>query len=160
MLLRIDQLASHVSAHAGVSTPLADYALRGVVAGIGSYLPAQSRQLIADELPQPLKIALESAVGSRRPIEERVQVTGLTPSQTRELVASVCKVLAEELSREANQLLINVLPPGVAALFVPSAPAIKHVSTVHRQGFSVAEPNPHSEIKLSSGRRRGIDEPN
>ena len=71
MLLRIDQLASHVAAHAGVSTPLADYALRAVVAGIGSYLPAESRQLIADELPQPLKIALESAVKDRRPIEER-----------------------------------------------------------------------------------------
>lgn len=160
MLLRIDQLASHVAAHAGVSTPLADYALRAVMAGIGSYLSAPFRQLIADELPQPLAIALESAVNDRRPIEDRVQLVGLTPSQTRELVASVCKVLAEELSTDANQLLINVLPPGIAALFVPSSPSIDHVSTIHRQGFSVAEPNPHSEIKLSSGRRRGIDKPN
>jgi len=158
MLLRIDQLASHVAAHSGVSMPLADYALRAVVAGIGSYLSAPTRQLIADELPQPLAIALESAVDDRRPIEERVQLTGLTASQTHELVASVCKVLAEELSTEANQLLINVLPPGVAALLVPSAPAIDHVSTIHRQGFSVAEPNPHGEIKLSSGHRRGVDD--
>lgn len=160
MLLRIDQLASHVAAHAGVSTPLADFALRAVVAGIGAYLSPDARHLIADELPAPLAIALESAVKDRRPIEDRLQLTGLTPSQTRELVASVCKVLAEELSKEANLMLLNTLPPGVAALFVPSAPEIDHVSTLHRQGFSVAEPNPHSEIKLSSGRRRGIDKPN
>ena len=158
MLLRIEQLASHVAAHAGVSTPLADYALRAVVGGIGGSLSPAFRQLIADELPEQLAALLESA--DRRPFEERVQLAGLSPGQRRELIASVCKVLAEELSEEAVRALTASLPASVAKLFVPSAPALEHPHTIHRQTNSVAEPNPHADIKLSSARRRVIDEPN
>jgi uncharacterized protein (DUF2267 family) len=162
MLLRIDQLASHVAAHAGVSPPVADYALRAVVRGLGGYLSPAFRQLIAEELPSPLANMLEVAAGSERTsFEERVQLAGLSPSQRRELIASVCKVLAEELSDEAIRALTASLPANVARLFVPSAPAIDHPQPINRQANSVAEPNPHADIKLSSGRRRGIsDEPN
>jgi uncharacterized protein (DUF2267 family) len=161
MLLRIDQLASHVAAHAGVSPPLADYVLRAVVAGFGGYLSPANRQLIADELPVPLSAALRSASDDRRPIEDRVQLAGMSQAQTRELIASVCKVLAEELSDEALAALRASLPASVASLFVPSAPEVEHIaSPLHRQGSSVAEPNPHGEIKLSSGKRRQVDEPN
>ena len=160
MLLRIDQLASHVAAHAGVSTPLADYALRAVLTGIGGYLSPPFRQLIAEELPPALGSALESA-RDRRPIEDRVQLNGMSPGRTRELVASVCKVLAEELSDDAVRALCASLPPATAVLFVPSAPAIEHhASQIHRHTGSVAEPNPHGDYKLSSGRRRGVDKPN
>ncbi|HEY5924510.1 MAG TPA: DUF2267 domain-containing protein [Kofleriaceae bacterium] len=160
MLLRIDQLASHVAAHAGVSTPLADYALRAVLAGIGGYLSPAFRQLIAEELPPALGTALQSANGERRPLEDRVQLTGMSQSQTRELIASVCKVLAEELSEEAIRALCTSLPPATAVLFVPSAPAVEPPSTLHRQTHSVAEPNPRGEFKLSSAKRRTFDEPN
>ena len=161
MLLRIDQLASHVAAHAGVSTPLADYALRAVLTSIGGYLSPAFRQLIAEELPPALGSALESSTGDRRPIEDRVHLTGMSQSQTRELIASVCKVLAEELSEEAVRALCTSLPPATAVLFVPSAPAIEHTpSPVHRQSSSVAEPNPHGDFKLSSAKRRTFDEPN
>jgi uncharacterized protein (DUF2267 family) len=160
MLLRIEQLASHVAAHAGVSTPLADYALRAVVGGIGGYLSPPFRQLIAEELPPELVRVLEAAAGQRKPFEERVQLAGLSPAQRRELIASVCKVLAEELSDDALRAMTSSLPPAVAKLFVPSAPALDHPHTIHRQANSVADPNPHADIKLSSGRRRAIDEPN
>jgi len=161
MLLRIEQLASHVAAHAGVSTPLADYALRAVLTGIGGYLSPAFRQLIAEELPPALGIALEAAAGDRRPIEDRVRLSGMSPGRTRELIASVCKVLAEELSEQAVRALCASLPPAIATLFVPSAPAIEHhASPLHRQASSIAEPNPHGDFKLSSGRRRGLDKPN
>jgi uncharacterized protein (DUF2267 family) len=160
MLLRIDQLASHVAAHAGVSTPVADYALRAVLRGIGGYLSPSFRQLIADELPAPLAKMVEHGADERTPFEERVQLAGLSPVQRRELIASVCKVLAEELSLEAVRALTAALPQQLAKLFVPSAPAIDQPHTIHRQANSVAEPNPHAEIKLSSGRRRVVDEPN
>lgn len=154
MLLRIDQLASHVSAHAGVSAPLAEHALRAVVTGIGAYLSPASRQLVAEELTPPLATALGSASGDRRPLEDRLQVTGLVPGRIRELLASVCRVLAEELSDDAVRAVTSALPPHVATLFVPSSPDVPHPSPAYRQPSSVAEPNPHGEDKLSSARGR------
>lgn len=108
-----------------------------------------------------LASALESEPGERRPLEDRVQLTGMTPGRARELVASVCRVLAEELSKEAVGALRSSLPQRIADWFAPPAPAIEHhASSIHRQSNSVAEPNPHGDIKLSSGRRRAIDKPN
>lgn len=161
MQLPIDQLASHIAAHAGVSTPLADYALRAVITGIGGHLSPAFRQLIAEELPPPLASALHAAANDRKPIEDRVQLTGMGPGRKHELIASVCKVLAEELSDDAVRALCASLPAATAVLFVPSSPAIEHhASRFHRHASSVAEPNPHGDIKLSSGRRRGLDPPN
>jgi uncharacterized protein (DUF2267 family) len=151
MLLSTDQLASHVAAHAGVSPALAEHALRGVITGIGGYLSPASRQLVAEELPPPLASALGSAIGDQRPIEDRVQIAGLTPGRTRELIASVCRVLAEELSDDAVRALTAALPGDIATLFVPSSPEVLHPSPAYRQPGSVAEPNPHGEGKLSSG---------
>ena len=159
MLLRTEQLASHVAAHAGVSAPLAEYALRAVIAGIGGYLSPAFRQLVAEELPESLASALSSALNDKRPIEDRVQLTGMTPGRTRELIASVCRVLAEELSKEALRALTSSLPAPIATLFVPSSPEVEHASTLHRQSSSVAEPNPHGDIKLSSSRGR-LSDPN
>ena len=150
MQVRIEVLAKQVAARAGVSTPLADYALRAVVAGIGGYLSPHSRQLVSEELPEQLAIALASATSDRRSIHERVALTGMTPSQTHELLASVCRVLADELSDEAINLLIGCLPPAVGAMLVPSSPTLPHADTRHRQASSIAEPNPHGESKLSS----------
>ena len=160
MLLRIDQLASHVAAHAGVSTPLADYALRAVLAGIGGFLSPAFRQLVSEELPPALGTALSSAIGDRRPIEERLQLAGMSPGQTRELIASVCRVLAEELSDEAVGALRASLPASIALLFVPASTDLLHETTIHRQADSVADTNPHGDIKLSSSRGRVRSEPN
>jgi uncharacterized protein (DUF2267 family) len=150
MPLRTELLASHVAAHAGVSQPLAEHALREVVTGAGAYLTRSSRQLIAEELPAELGEALEAGAADKTPIEERVQVPGLTAGEHRELVASVCRVLAEELSNEAIDALTRSLPPGIAKLLVPSSPDVPRASTLHRHSASVAHPNPHGETKLSS----------
>jgi uncharacterized protein (DUF2267 family) len=150
MLVRIEELASHVAAHAGVSDPVAEYALRAVVTGLGGYLKARARQLIGEELPAPLVTALGSAVADRRGLDERVQITGLSPGQIHELVASVCRVLAEELSEEALRAVTAALPPATAALFVPSSPAVSRTMRRRPQSGSVREPNPHGDTKLSS----------
>lgn len=158
MRLGVDQLASHVAMHAGVASPLAEHALRAVATGIGSYLSPAFRQLVAEELPPELAHALEAAVGDKRPIEDRVRVVGLTPGEIRELIASVCRVLAEELSDDAVRALTASVPGDIATLFVPSSPAVPRVSPIHRQADSVAELDPHGDIKLSSS--RGRYEPN
>ena len=150
MLVRIEVLASHVAAHAGVSTPLAEYCLRAVVAGIGGYLSPRFRQLVAEELPPALAVALASTPNDRRPIEERVQLTGMTKSQVHEIITSVCHVLADKFSDDAINALVGSLPPSIGAMFVPSSPDVPHVDTRHRQSNSVAEPNPHGDRKLSS----------
>jgi uncharacterized protein (DUF2267 family) len=155
MFVSTEQLASHVAAHAGVSVPMAEYALRAVVTGIGGYLSPSFLQLVAEELPAPLAVALRSAAGDQRPIEDRVQITGLSPGRTREVIASVCRVLAEELSADALRALTTSLPGAIATLLVPSSPEISHSPTLHRQASSVAEPNPHGDIKLSTSRGRG-----
>lgn len=150
MLLRTELLAAHVAAHAGVSQPLAELALRAVVTGAGAYLTPASRQLIAEELPAELGEALEAGAHDKAPVEARLQVPGLTPGEHRELLASVCRVLAEELSHEAIDALTSSLPRSIAALFVPSSPDVPRASTLHRQTASVSNPNPHGETKLSS----------
>ena len=76
-----------------------------MVRGLGGYLSPPFRQLIAEELPTPLAKMLEAAAGERASFEDRVQLAGLSASQRRELIASVCKVLAEELSDEAIRAL-------------------------------------------------------
>lgn len=154
MRLGVDQLASHVAMHAGVASPLAEHALRAVVSGIGGYLSPAFRQLVAEELPPELASALVSAVDEHRPLEDRVRVVGLTPGEIRELIASVCRVLAEELSDEAVRALTASLPGDIATLLVPSSPAVPHLSPLHRQANSVAELDPHGDTKLSSSRGR------
>jgi uncharacterized protein (DUF2267 family) len=157
MLLRIEQLASHVAAHAGVSRALAEYSLRAVVIGIGAYLSPDSRRLIAEELPAPLVGALESAVDDRKPIEDRVQLTGMTDGQTRELVASVCRVLAEELSDDAVHVLIASLPAKISTMFVRASADVQRAELHHHQSHSVRHPNPHGDIKLSTAEPRPFD---
>jgi uncharacterized protein (DUF2267 family) len=150
MANRSEALSSRVAAHAGVSSPLADYALRAVLAGIGGYLSPAFRQLIAEELPDALASAVASGNGDRRPIEERVQLTGMTKTQTHELLTSVCRVLTEELSSEAVRAIVGAVPPAIGAMFVPSSPGVPPRSPRRRQADSVNEPNPHAETKLSS----------
>jgi hypothetical protein len=122
------------------------------VSGIGGHLTPAFRQLVAEELPDPLSTLVRSAVDDRTPIGDRVQVNGMSPGQTRELVASVCRVLAEEMSAEALEAMTTSLPGSIATLFVPSSPEVHHepAPLLHRQTNWIGEPNPHGETKLSS----------
>lgn len=165
---------SHVADHAGAPADRAGRATRAVLAGIGSYLSASHRQLIADELPPALATALLADPGVGTPIAERVLAPGITAGRARELIASVCRVLAEELSAEAVRALRGCLPPDLAALLEPAArertariapgarretlaaghpgsrqPA-SEASAQRTQTESIAAENPHAATKLSS----------
>jgi uncharacterized protein (DUF2267 family) len=174
MIANKDDFLSHVAGHAGISLDRAERAVHAVLSGLGAYLAAPARQLVAGELPPPLAAALLADVGLAAPIEERVLEPGTTAGQARELVASVCRVLAEELSADAVLALRAGAPPALAALLAEPAPeepphagpaarrqtlAAGRPGSLHpasearspgTQTDSVAAENPHAATKLSS----------
>ncbi len=171
-----DTFVSHVAGHAGVSPQRAERAARAVLTGLGAYLTPATRQYIADELPDPL--AAELLAGGREgtgiPLEERVIEPGTSAGRARELIASVCHVLAEELSSRALRTLRLAAPITIAPLLAePAAEVTGPPAMVRRddtissgqpgsrrpisgtrppgaQTGSVADPNPHAGTKLSS----------
>jgi uncharacterized protein (DUF2267 family) len=175
MIVTTDDFASHVVAHAGVATTLAARATPVVLAGIGAFLGPAARQLVASELPPELGAAVVAGSDLATPIEERVLAFEAKIGHARELIASVCRVLAEELSTEALAALHAAVPAKLAVLLDASAtnaappppgsnrprdtladgrPGSHHpVSSAHRPGAqreSLAADNPHAATKLSS----------
>ncbi len=168
----------HLAAHAGITVERAEQAAHSVIAGLGAYLRGSTQQLVAEELPPALAAALVAGGDLARPIDERVIVPGLTAGAARELVASTCRVLAEELSSEALGALRLDLPRPVAELLVAASPEAAHLPPVHTRHEtlaaghtgshrpisegrtdrahpgSVAATNPHAATKLSSGKPR------
>lgn len=122
-MIATQDLISHVAAHAGVSPDMAERALRAVLSGIGAYLSVPHRQLAADELPPALAAALLAPTGRAQPIDERLLEPGITAGRARELIASVCRVLTEELSGEALHAIRASAPPVLATFLAPPAPA-------------------------------------
>lgn len=165
---------AHVADHAGVSIEHAERVTRIVLSGLGAYLTAATRQFVADELPAPLGLALQEVSGVAVPLGERVLEAEVTSGRARELVASVCRVLAEELSMDALTALRAGMPPLLAELFAtpahdlairPAEPRgnttlatgrpgsrhpIRESHPIGHQTGSVAEANPHGGGKLSS----------
>jgi uncharacterized protein (DUF2267 family) len=175
MIANTDDLCSHVAAHAGVPAALAERATRAVLAGIGGTLTPAARELVADELPAGLGAAILAGGSLATPIDEQVIALGVTVGQARELIASVCRVLVEELSSEAVDALRAGVPAALAALLVeplagepPPRPAPDRRRDTLAEGRpgsrrplsdgadrgaqrgSIAEQNPHAETKLSS----------
>jgi len=166
-----EALVAHVAAHAGVAPTTADFALRTVLAGIGTRLSPSARDLLVDELPSPFA-ALVNEESVALPIEERLLAKASNVGHARELAASACRVLAEALSREALQALRDALPPSIAAFVTIPAPeyvpgrsdrprgiASGHFGSAHplhearierAHTGSVAAANPHDDTKLSS----------
>lgn len=173
-LMSADTFIAHVAGHSGVSFERAEHVTRVVLAGLGSYLSSATRQFVADELPARLGGMLHEVAGVAIPLEERVLDTADTAGRARELVASVCRVLAEELSNDALRALRARLPPSLAELLATPGqdlatrppeprrnatlatgrPGARHpISESHpidHQTGSVAEANPHGGAKLSS----------
>lgn len=169
-----DTFITHVAGHGGVSFERAEQVTRVVLAGLGSYLTSATRQFVADELPAPLGVTLQDVSGVAIPLEERVLDMAGTAGRARELVASVCRVLAEELSNAGLTALRAGLPPSLAELLAtpgqdlstrPPAPRrnatlatgrpgaghpISESHPIDHQTGSVAEANPHGGAKLSS----------
>jgi uncharacterized protein (DUF2267 family) len=129
MITSIDDFASRVADHAGITADRAEIAVRAVISGIGAYMNPAGREFLSEELPPALSGALHPGGGLGLPLEEQVLTPGMTTGQARELVASVCRVLAETLSVEALGRLRTALPPSVAPLlFAPEVapPPLRH----------------------------------
>ena len=117
---------------------------------------------------------MREATGTGLGIAESL-FAGTASGPAREVVASVCKVLAEELSDDALELLHRALPGSLADLLVrPDAVELEdHPGLAHRrdtlaegrpgshhpvtearsdrtQAGSVASDNPHADTKLSA----------
>lgn len=167
-----DALLSHIAGHAGISPARASHVARTVLSALGARLTPARRELVADELPDALAAALRDDASAALPVEERLLEPGITIGRARELVASVCRVLAEELSTQALDVLRDASPRELAELLarpgadLASRPAeprstlaagrpgsrrpISETAPPAAQTGSVAEPNPHGGAKLSS----------
>lgn len=108
----------HVAAHAGVSAERAEVVTRAVLARIGCSLTPEHRQLIADELPPALAAAV---------LTPEAMVDEAMTAHQRELVVSVYRVLAEELSSDGLDCMRTSLPPRISKLLVAGAPTVAEV---------------------------------
>lgn len=135
---------AHVAAHAGVTLDRAELITRTVLARIGAALTPVHRRQIADELPPALA---QAVMTPEVMVEEAVSV------HQRELLASVYRVLAEELSGEALQWLRAELPRRMAELLVPGAPPAEPMP-LHGRNLATGHPGgdrPLSESHLEPG---------
>jgi uncharacterized protein (DUF2267 family) len=128
---------AHVAAHAGVTLERAELTSRTVLARIGAALTPVHRRQISDELPPALA---QAVMAPEVMVEEAVSL------HERELIASVYRVLAEELSGEAVQWLRSELPKRMSELLVPGAPPAEE-TPVH--GHDLASGKPGSSRPLS-----------
>jgi len=173
-MMSADTFLAHIAGHAGVSIEDAERMARVVLPGLGSYLSAATRQLVADELPGRFGVALHDVSGVAVPLEEQLLEPGITAGRAHELVASVCRVLAEQLSTDALAALRAAVPASLAewlatpgqtlatrpaesrrtATLATGRPGSRHPISESRpigpQTGSVAEANPHGGAKLSS----------
>lgn len=136
-------MVAHVEAHVGISPDVRPLML-SVLGWIGACLSAGPRELVADELPGSLALAVRRAEG--RPLA--------LDGHDREIAAGVCRVLAEELSTEARALVRAALPAALLPLFVAGAEEGRDDSRAVPVHSSLAEGRPGSTRPLSEPRRR------
>ena len=110
--------------------------------------------MLAEELGDLLAPIVLSAEPSGAAIELRVLEPGMSLSRAVELIASVCKVLSEELSEDVLVRLRAELPSDLAQRLTPPAESYHAVVASPGPRDTVREPNPHGAAKLSSGRPR------
>jgi uncharacterized protein (DUF2267 family) len=119
MIANTQAFVARVAALAGVPTERAERATQTVLSGMGAYLSPTRRELVADELPPALAAILVDSDGLDIPIDDRLLGPGTTSGQAHDLLASVCSVLADELSRDALGALARALPIAVGRLLGP-----------------------------------------
>ncbi len=139
----------HVAAHAGLSFDRAERAVRAVLGGIGAYLTDAHRQLVAEELPPALGASLLAEHDIAKPLEERLLGPGITAGRAREVLASTCRVLAEELSNDALHALRADVPLTTAALLAAPSPASDHEPVQPQRHATLASGRPGSEHPIS-----------
>jgi uncharacterized protein (DUF2267 family) len=119
MIANTQAFVARVAALAGVPTERAERATQTVLSGMGAYLTPTRRELVSDELPPALAAILVDNDGLDIPIDDRLLGPGTTSGQAHDLLASVCAVLADELSHEALGALSRSLPIAVGRLLRP-----------------------------------------
>lgn len=152
------------------SAGAAERATVAVLAGMGGHLTTAHREIVANELPPALGAALLDAEDLAVPLLRHVLAPGMSVGHARELIASVCRVLVEELSGNAVRTLRTHVPSIATYLAEPAPettptrarseslaagrPGSRHPisesagSRSHVE--SVGVPNPHGATKLSS----------
>jgi len=149
-----DQFLQHVADHAGGPADEAWHASRAVLREIGAHLTLPTRELLADELGELLAPVVLSAEPSGMTIEQRVLEPAMSLARAVELIASVCKVLSEEMSEDVLVRLRAELPGDLVQRLAPPAEGYHAVVASPPPRDTVREPNPHGAAKLSSGRPR------
>lgn len=144
-----DVFIAHVAAHAGVPPDVAERATLAVLAGMGGYLATAQRDVVADELPAELRAALLRAEDRALPLLQHVLAPGMSVGHARELIASVCRVLVEELSDDAIRIL-RAHVPSVATYLAEPAPEM--TPALGRSG-SLAGGRPGSQHPISESTR-------
>lgn len=123
-------------------------AARFVLSRIGAHLGSDSRRFLAAELPAPLAAALVDPDDLAVPLDERVREPAMRGGQAHELIASVCRVLAEELSTEAIDRVLAEVPAPLARLLSP--PGAEVVAAPHAAGYeSLASGHPGSRHPIA-----------
>ncbi len=135
-----DTFLSHVAGHAGISPERAEQLTRSVLSGLAGYLTRPQRELVASELPE----ALGSCLTQGHALQP-----SLMGSHGRELLASVCHVLGEELSNDAMRVLRRSLPRDLVELLAePSRELAEHAAD-SRHGTTLASGRPGSRHPVS-----------
>ncbi|HVK85599.1 MAG TPA: DUF2267 domain-containing protein [Kofleriaceae bacterium] len=174
MISTTEAFAQHVASHAGSTEEQATRATRLVLARIGSHVSAETRRFLATELPARLAAALSDTDDLAVAPDERVREPPMRIGQAHELIASVCRVLAEELSTEAIDRIRVEVPASLAQLLsppggevvgrTPSAAGYESLASGHpgsrhpiadtpgsrAQADSVADAGGHEDTKLST----------
>lgn len=135
-----ETFVSHVSGHAGIPPDRAEQLTRSVLSGLAGYLTLPQRELVAAELPA----SFARCITESRPFEP-----GLMGRHGRELVASVCHVLGEELSNDALRVLRRAVPGALAELLAEPSPEIAAPPVDSRQGTTLASGRPGSRHPVS-----------
>lgn len=140
---------SQVAGYAGVSRDRAERVTRAVLGGFDAYLTPACRRLVADELPAPIGAALLDHACVAVLIVERMLGSGVAAGRAHELVAWVCRVLAEELSTRALLALRAAVPIRVALLLAAPSPELAGVPPDRRHYETLADGRPGSRHPIS-----------
>ncbi|MGE3542728.1 MAG: DUF2267 domain-containing protein [Kofleriaceae bacterium] len=151
-MMTTSEFLARVADHAGIDNTMAGRVTRAVMAAVGSSLSPACSELVGEELPPMLAAALRAAEPNDYPAQPRIEALGHSPGRAHELIASVCRVLADKLSHEANDALHASVPHDLAQLLVPSSDEHLPEPAPHRD--TIAEGRPGSSHPVTE-RRRG-----
>ena len=146
-MVNMANLDSRFASHAGVTEEFAASIEPEIIAGIASHLTPARRELVASELPEQLAAAMRRDDLRAMPIEERILGPSISLGRAHELVASLCRALAEVLSIEAVAALRSSLPTELATWLDP--PTLAIVDGATRPTRTLASGRPGSSHPIS-----------